>query len=254
MQCCSPSPNEPHDQNNTNQRKKTPRSRPTTPSRMSNKRHRDDKTHTPAPGPDLAPIYYSPSSQYPFTSPTPIQEFPSMPPMSTLDSLAGTGCTCGIQCSCPGCVEHRGSLHANRDRRDCHDGCGTCIDPSLETSLPGTSNSLGTSFLDRFFARAAALPPPPSHRKMHLDPMDTTLYMDTARLPGSNTVNLPKLECCGGQCICPAGQCSCRASCVGCSPDTQEDNPPSQDVLVASAPMESGPSTVSIRSCCAGKA
>jgi len=164
-----------------------------------------------------------------------------MPPIEQIASLAGSGCTCGVCCACPGCVEHRGSDHADYERRNCADGCGTCVDPSLETSLPWStgagsssftpyshprsSNTLGAkeSFLDRFFARAAALPPPPEYRKTSviLDPMDTTVYLNKV----GPTVTLPRLECCGGVCTCPEGQCSCRSSCVGCVDEVEESSP-----------------------------
>ena len=152
-------------------------------------------------------------------------------------------------------MEHRGrSDHADHEeRRNCADGCGTCVDPSLEFSLPlstragsssfapyfhpessnGLVNDAKESFLDRFFARAAALPPPPYRkRSVILDPMDTTVYLNKAGPP----VTLPKLECCGGQCICPEGQCSCRSSCVGCGVDEVEESPPSVPTQKASSP------------------
>ncbi len=60
-----------------------------------------------------------------------------------------------------------------RARTDCADGCGTCVDPSIGSALPdlrGDGSGSSVTFLDRFFARAAALPPPPVHRKMSFDP------------------------------------------------------------------------------------
>ena len=157
-----------------------------------------------------------------------------MPPMSELASLAGSGCTCGVKCGCPGCVEHRAPLEEEeaveevesvRARTDCADGCGTCVDPSIGSALPdlrGDGSGTSVTFLDRFFARAAALPPPPVQRKMSFDPMDTTVYspMVGGQPFGFGTVNLPKLECCGGQCNCPDGQCTCRTSCAGCCADS----------------------------------
>ncbi|KAJ7218434.1 hypothetical protein GGX14DRAFT_560771 [Mycena pura] len=52
----------------------------------------------------------------------------TVPPMSTITSLAGSGCSCGLECACPGCVEHHGPEHVDRDRPGCADGCGTCVD------------------------------------------------------------------------------------------------------------------------------
>ncbi|PPQ67379.1 hypothetical protein CVT25_005958, partial [Psilocybe cyanescens] len=265
MRCCSPLPNETADDRNAlGAREKMRRSRPTSPSQSSNKRHKDDKTYATSPGPDLAPIYFSPTISAPLPRGSAMPEFPSMPPMSEISSLAGSGCTCGVRCSCPGCVEHRGPLHANHDWKDCHDGCGTCVDPSVDANLPSTSqlpNNPGGSILDRFFARAAALPPPPVNRKMwshNIDPMDTTLYKDSTRLQGSQSfgfgvVNLPKLECCGGQCNCPDGRCSCRVSCAGCCADAKEDTQSAQITMPVTTTENTVPSQRALRSCCAGK-
>ena len=127
-------------------------------------------------------------------------------------------------------MDHKGGDPAPKK---CGDGCGSCVDPTLEFSLPtgpmaagsssSNSNSNNTSkesFLDRFFACAAALPPPPEHRwsSIRINPMDTTVYPNGI---GPPTVNLPKLECCGGRCTCPEGQCSCKKSCVACGDDEE---------------------------------
>lgn len=209
-------------------------------------RPRSQKIHLP-------PLLYAESSSSSSLPSIPaVPNFDFMPPIEQITSLAGSGCTCGVRCACPGCVEHRGTDHADHEeRRNCADGCGTCVDPSLEFSLPlstraesssfgpyshpESSNGAKESFLDRFFARAAALPPPPEYRKRSaiLDPMDTTLYLNKVGPP----VTLPKLECCGGRCICPEGQCSCRSSCVGCSADEVEECSPSTPMQKASLPM-----------------
>lgn len=161
-----------------------------------------------------------------------------MPPISTITSLAGSGCTCGVQCSCPGCVEHRGPAHAAKDLLDCTEGqCGTCVDnqtgitlpisTSPFSSIPPTSTLPAASLdfinksasLNRFFARAATLPPPPPGRRFgggaQLNPHDIG-----SNCVNASPVNLPKLECCSGSCSCPDSQCRCGASCGGCCPDT----------------------------------
>lgn len=202
--------------------KEIPRSRSPDgpPNHASHERHKKHPSYqVSTPGPDLAPILYIPSSPLASTS---IPNFPSMPPMSEFTSLAGSGCTCGVKCACPGCAEHQGISATSDGRRNCADGCGTCIDPSLGMALPSPKSSqTSTSILDRFFATAAALPPPPTHRKTssyHLDPMNTTVYSPSMgqQIFPFGSVTLPKLECCGGQCNCPDGRCHCRASCVGC--------------------------------------
>ncbi|KAF8912894.1 hypothetical protein CPB84DRAFT_481471 [Gymnopilus junonius] len=226
--------------------------RPASPTHTSRKHHKHHSRHSKTPGPALPPILYNPFS----SQPPPTPNFPSMPPMSEITSLAGTGCTCGLQCSCPGCVEHRGRQHINHERRDCADGCGTCIDPTIGMALPNPtgSSTSGTSVLDIFFARAAALPPPPSHRKMSsydLDPMDTSSYADPTRASGSKSfafraVNLPKLECCGGECSCPNGECSCRVSCAGCCLNNAE--------TTAVEPIPLASNNTPLRSCCSREA
>ena len=148
-----------------------------------------------------------------------------MPPISVMTSLAGSGCTCGLECRCPGCVQHRGSDHASKDHKDCADGCGSCIDyaggielptPSISAAGPSSSRM---SVMDQFLTRAAALPRPSntSHKiGVRLDPTDLALYR-----PAPNQklecapMGLPKLKCCGGRCGCLNGRCSCGELCGG---------------------------------------
>ncbi|KAH6917154.1 ACE1 transcription factor [Coprinopsis sp. MPI-PUGE-AT-0042] len=242
---------------------KIPRPRPGSPSQHASRKR--SKPSAPRPSASLGPTMR-------VIAPPPGPLLTSFPDFGTyasapMSTCTGTGCTCGTQCACPGCVEHRGSTHALADHRDCGEGCGTCVDKNTtelrliggtwetaapSVSLPGpsqgaTSSSTASSatppvsFLDQFFARAAALPPPPTHRRAHLDPTDTTTAVETA------PVNLPKLECCGGACLCPAGNCSCRSSCGGsCLDDHLQQQ---QDLRQRPEPAASPP----LRSCCAGK-
>lgn len=183
----------------------------------------------------LPPLLYadpSSSSTLQDISPPTMPDFGFMPPIKQIASLAGSGCTCGVQCACPSCAEHNGNGYGLSQKKNCADGCGTCIDPNLQFSLPSntgagssmfpslshesSSDLLGNkeSFLDRFLACAAALPPPPEYRKtlVHLDPMDTTIYSNKF----GPRINLPRLDCCGGRCTCPGDLCSCTPSCAGC--------------------------------------
>lgn len=192
--------------------------------------------HSPSPVLELAPIQSSSESPPTVNA---IPDFGFMPPMSTIASLAGSGCTCGVQCACPGCVEHRGPEYAAKDLNNCcADGqCQTCIDhksghalqssTSPFSSIPAaaTSPSVLSSSLDfinnspslhRFFERAAALPAPPHRRpgngiQFHL--RDVTYGFE--KVP---SVKLPKL-CCGGKCTCPNNLCACSNSCGGCCSD-----------------------------------
>jgi hypothetical protein len=224
------------------------------PSIPSNKRPKHSRNDSvTAPGPELPPIYLDTAVS------TPVElTFPTMPPMSTITSIAGSGCTCGVHCGCPGCVEHRGAEYASKDRRDCADGCGTCVDHQSGVALSNSES--GTNFLDKFFARAATLPAPPVNRKMgfgmDLDPMNVMVYPDAARDAGERgvafgLVNIPKLECCGGRCGCPDGTCGCGKSCQGRCADHvgKEQVMPLHLVTTPSVQRTS----IAAGSCCAGK-
>lgn len=188
-------------------------------------------------GPDLPPLFALsfPSDSTSPTAPPPV--FPSIPPLSSVVSIAGSGCCCGFRCTCPGCVEHRGADHAAKDHKDCPDQCGTCVDYDGGIELPSLSAQTGSSsavdktpsFIDAFFARAAAtVPLPPSQRVtgVALDPTNVVVY-PTSLFSGENKnmeergaafglIRLPKLECCAGKCGCPEGSCGCGTSCDGC--------------------------------------
>ncbi|KAF9072670.1 copper fist DNA binding domain-containing protein [Rhodocollybia butyracea] len=183
--------------------------------------------HNNTPGPELPPFLFDTSSPSPSANAV---DFGFMPPINEIASLAGTGCTCGVECSCPGCVEHRGTEHADPEREDCVDGpCGTCVDNHQGIGLPNSSISLDSGhtssrMIDQFFARAAALPAPPTNRKMgmgiQLDPSNIMIYPTVAietkeRGVPFGLISIPKLECCGGNCKCPTGDCSCGKSCHG---------------------------------------
>ncbi|KAJ7293899.1 hypothetical protein C8J57DRAFT_40541 [Mycena rebaudengoi] len=224
-------------------------SRPTSPNHASHKRPKHINTERSA-GPDLPPILYNDA----FPSSPSIPTFDVMPPMSTITSLAGSGCTCGLECACPGCVEHRGPEHAAKDRASCADGCGTCIDARANIALPGhesaaSTSALTNSIIEQFLARAAALPAPPNNRKMPsgvgIDPMNIMVYPTAAmetqeRGVPFGLVSLPKLECCGGRCACPDGTCNCRTGCNGRCSDHDHSSTPRSEVVRPK------------KSCCAG--
>ncbi|KAK7468501.1 copper-binding transcription factor [Stygiomarasmius scandens] len=241
-------------------------------------KHRTEHSHPP---PELPPFLFSDDS--PAQTPE-VPDFPIMPPIKEIESLAGSGCTCGVDCNCPGCVEHRGPEHADHEHPNCGATCGTCVDNKHGIALPGFESSSTTSIIDRFFARAAALPAPPSNRKMavgtNLDPMNVMVYPMTAiekkeRGVPFGLIEIPKLECCGGRCGCPPDNCGCGKSCDGCcsehnhtkgscgcgkacngrcSEHARDNEAPNKDDMVSSTPV-AGPSApiIPIRSCCAGK-
>lgn len=179
---------------------------------------------------DLPPVHiHTLMSTPPPPSSIAVPEFPTIPPFSAFNSIAGSGCTCGLRCACPGCVKHRGPVHALKEHKDCAEGCTHCVDHStgVELPTPGQSAS-GNSMIDQFFARAASLPIPPVNRKVgvEFDPTDITIYpVDLftksvkeyeERGAAFGLVTVPKLECCGGRCGCPSDGCGCGQSCDGC--------------------------------------
>ena len=181
-------------------------------------------------GPLLPPIIDMVTASHDLSNGPP-PTFPEIPPLDLVVSIAGSGCTCGFNCTCPGCVVHRGAKHASKDLKDCSEGCcNTCVDNESGVELPSrTSEPRAPSFIDTFFARAAiAIPPPPSHRApvAKLDPTNVTVYPSSLfegtgrvleeRGAAFGLVQLPKLECCAGRCSCPSGSCGCAASCDGC--------------------------------------
>ena len=220
-------------------------SRPSTPNSV-NKRHK----HSPVnyqpkdfiSDLSLPPILQSSPSSSASSRQAP--DFPTIPPISIMTSLAGSGCTCGLYCACPGCVEHRGEEHASKHRADCADGCGTCVDWQAGIGLPATTQLTGgqsKSIVNQFFERAATLPlPPRRHRHRHggvkINPMNVQVYPvdlfspnptgnsnPTAKVSfdieereaAFGLVKVPKLECCGGRCGCPDDGCGCGKSCDG---------------------------------------
>ncbi|KAJ7596822.1 hypothetical protein C8J56DRAFT_918413 [Mycena floridula] len=195
---------------------------------------------------------------------TSIPDFPLMPPISTITSLAGSGCTCGVECGCPGCEEHRGPEHVSKDHKSCSEGCGTCIDNQCGIALPGLATvpsfTPSTAMIERFLRRAAALPAPPLNRNS--DPMETT-YSTTPWNPKEQgflfgVVNLPKLECCGGNCSCPHGGCRCGSSCDSNCAAHGSDQPLPEPVVsstqsVSIATPSASIASTPVRSCCANR-
>ncbi|KAF9263110.1 hypothetical protein L218DRAFT_1077500 [Marasmius fiardii PR-910] len=236
--------------------------------------HTHSHSHSPPPSIHLPPLLFP---DLPLDSPpaSGIPDFGTIPSLSEISSFAGSGCTCGVECNCPGCAEHRGPEYA--DTTICGScsvsgSCGMCTDNTQGIALPGSgSHSSGTtSIIDRFFARAASLPEPPTNRKMGpgltLDPMNVMVYPKTAiemvteRGVPFGLITVPKLECCGGKCGCPEGQCGCGNGCDGCCVEHQherggggvegrEKDGEMRMVGVTAAIA----SAMEVRSCCSGK-
>jgi hypothetical protein len=192
--------------------------------------------------PDLPPI---PDISTPGDLPVPI--FSDIPPLSRIASIAGSGCTCGVECSCPGCEEHRGE-YVDPSHGNCGGSCGTCVDRSLGISLPG-NEPFGAKMIDDFFRRAAALPAPPANNRLgtQLDPKNVMVYPVGElgqRRRAFGLVSVPRLKCCGGRCGCPPGQCTCGRACDGCCEDHSSSGLGFQRSAVPENPA------ISIRSCC----
>lgn len=142
-------------------------------------------SHTSTPTPVLPPLVFP---EVP--GPTPV-----VPPFSTFTTLAGTGCTCGLTCQCPGCPTHHSRPGADSRNAEAQD-CMTCVDPTLHViDRNGSRGSyMESPVLEKFLAIAQRIPPPP--------------------IAGGKPVELPKL-CCGGSCAC-GGACGCSGDCTGC--------------------------------------
>ncbi|KAF8499104.1 copper fist DNA binding domain-containing protein [Russula emetica] len=142
-------------------------------------------TSNPTPVLNLPPLVFP---EVP--GPTPV-----VPPFSTFTTLAGTGCTCGLTCQCPGCPTHHSRPSVDSSNAQAQD-CMSCVDQTLHViDRSGSRDSyLESPVLEKFLAIAQRVPPPPT--------------------AGGKHVELPKL-CCGGSCGC-GGACGCSGDCTGC--------------------------------------
>jgi hypothetical protein len=98
--------------------------------------------------------------------------FPIMPPMARVLSTSSSDCTCGFQCTCPGCPEHRGPENVPKGRGY---NCGDCVDHAGGIELPLSSHvggASGSSVVDQFFARGDALPFLPQNQSVRHDTDD----------------------------------------------------------------------------------
>ena len=200
----------------------------------------------PVRGPDLPPLLLDlegmthPSHDAPrFATPT------SIPSIKSVVLLAGTGCCCGFECACPGCIEHRvppsSTTQGQPNLKPCSDGCAHCVDRLGGVALPELGSvSQQPPFkgvIETFLSRAANLPPPPKNRPADIDPTNIRVFPaelfsvdfggvsdpsgSSSGLQGKarsawGLVDVPKLDCCGGACGCPDGRCRCGTSCAGC--------------------------------------
>ncbi|KAI0656822.1 hypothetical protein C8Q70DRAFT_1009008 [Cubamyces menziesii] len=194
-----------------------------------------------------------------------------------------TGGSCGI------CVDHEGGIELPLAAfAASHGGFVPSSRLSPASTLPsqalsqarasGSSNALpvtstndaiakpSTSFIDAFFARAAALPPPPPSRVRpgSLDPTNVLVYPPDLfsgdaerrkeRGAAFGLIEVPKLQCnCPGGCGCPEGRCGCGDSCTGCAPGpSNADEEGNATVDTTSTEVQAAPKEKTApRSCCA---
>ncbi|KIY71892.1 copper-fist-domain-containing protein [Cylindrobasidium torrendii FP15055 ss-10] len=216
--------------------------RPNSPSRKRRKH-----THPRSTPPPQSPVQLPPITLPEFTGTANVPTFDTIPSISNIMSIEGSGCTCGLSCSCLGCTEHRGEEHADKDHGCCNDGsCRTCEDNRHGLELPPPSGAL-----QNFYALAKRLPEPPkTGLGVSIDPM---------RVYGSQwdswatrqSVQLPKLDCCGGNCGCPGGKCGCGKQCDGCCDQhTAQETSSSSIPQSSSVPNEASPVVAPKKSCC----
>jgi hypothetical protein len=172
----------------------------------------------------------SPSRQPPTPAPTsplvldlPPLLFPELsrpttvlPPFSTFSTLAGSGCTCGLTCQCPDCPSH------SNTKPGAGGDCMNCVDQSLRVIDRTGDWKFPSPALEKFFAVAERVPPPPV---------------------AGGKVEIPKL-CCAGSCGC-AGACGCGGDCNGCCEDFGKEAP--EDAPDGSIALPMAPSA---GSCC----
>jgi len=167
----------------------------------------------------------------------------TIPNLETISSIAGSGCTCGVTCECPGCAEHNVPPSSSTVAQGIHKAecCGGCVDHIGTIEHTGSDSDK----LNRFFRMAAALPTPPpkapasehpwlsapttsgstSVDAPSLNPFDVRVFppaLFRQQHPNQEQfsayfglVQIPRLQCCQGQCICPPGRCLCAEGCNG---------------------------------------
>ena len=198
----------------------------------------------PVRGPDLPPLLLDLERMVPPPHDAPHFDTPtSIPSIQSVVLLAGTGCSCGFECACPGCIEHRTPSSSTTTQglsnlKPCSDGCAHCVDRLGGVALPEPGLAPPPrGIIETFLSRAARLPPPPKNRSAGIDPTDIRVFpadLFSVDFGGTGNpfggsdgrqeivrsawglVDVPKLECCGGACGCPDGRCGCGSSCAGC--------------------------------------
>lgn len=162
---------------------------------------------------------------------------PSLPP----SDVPPVSCDCGPNCSCPGCIIHRGPSAAPQPQ-----GFDSCVNPNTCTSCMDCTmlaaldnNPAFDDWLRRLTSSdfsagnptpsiPSSLSPPhynqaPDHQAQHPEEFDPSMWQTYAlwsnlqnQLAGPTPPEDGASLCCSGQCKCPPGMCACPSDCCGC--------------------------------------
>ncbi|CAL1709496.1 unnamed protein product [Somion occarium] len=171
--------------------------------------------------------------------------------LTAADSSMSNLCNCGPNCSCPGCVIHRGPTFDPSAFQSCNNpgacfACANCNLFALPLSETTTAAQDFSPFetpesLDEWFRQLSSVPDPttvatnsipsgsssssppypspqtPSDfQSMPFNPALWQSYALWSNLQNQTNAQPAPEECCGGRCKCPPGMCNCAADCCGC--------------------------------------
>ena len=158
---------------------------------------------------------------------------PSLPP----SEVPPVSCDCGPNCSCPGCVIHRGpsAVAHPQGLESCANPstCTSCMDCTMLVALENNPafddwvRRLGTaeyvSNPTPSIPSSAPSPPYLLSSDQHSQQFDPAMWQTYAlwsnlqnQLSGPPPAEDAGSMCCSGQCKCPAGMCACPSDCCGC--------------------------------------
>ncbi|KIP03133.1 hypothetical protein PHLGIDRAFT_16085 [Phlebiopsis gigantea 11061_1 CR5-6] len=151
-------------------------------------------------------------------------------------------CDCGPNCSCPGCVIHRGPSAVQQGFESCHNNstCTSCMDCTMLSALDNnpafddwlrrlSASDFPSDDSGAFDPRAASAffvpsssqqQQDPNHMQQQFDPGMWQTYALWTNLQNQPAAPSPPEDgtsaCCSGQCKCPPGMCACPSDCCGC--------------------------------------
>lgn len=159
----------------------------------------------------------------------------SVQPSMSASDVPPISCDCGPNCSCPGCVIHRGPSAVTQ-------GFETCVNPSTCTSCMDCTmlNALDNNPAFDDWLRRLSAPEVPSGNPSPSIPdstpsaynpleqqqqqtFDASMWQTYAlwsnlqnQVAGPTPPEDASSLCCNGQCKCAPGTCACPADCCGC--------------------------------------